>query len=143
MNVREIILGQRTFFFAVTKSPLAIIDPDPPQCTSKYLCSTIGEQCLSGQDCEMNEWRAEVAVRDSITGLRGVTNQNDIIDDDLIIGSVDNVTIRVSGSCCKQVVDLNITDVAGNWKICRASINAARKVTAFNYLMAAVLMIIH
>ena len=129
MNIRDIILGHRTFYFAVTNSPLGIIDPDPPKCQSKFLCSTINEQCLSQEDCELYEWSSEVLIQDGITGLRGVVSQEAIItDDDLIIGSVDNVTVQVSGSCCDQVVDLNITDVAGNWRICRASINASGKV---------------
>ncbi len=136
--------GLKRFYFSVTNWPLSHIDQEAPECQSKFICHTINQDCtdlevkgskVKGHDeskCSLKTWTAKIQLRDEISGLKFVKQ---LFDLDLgqqglvevgLIGDTDNVTLAVAGSCCNtNELVLNVTDVAGNARLCRASVNKA------------------
>ena len=142
---KDSILGQKSFLFSITKSPLSIIDHEPPKCQNSFLCSnsTLCPSPKSAQNCQNHEFQAQILIRDEISGIHSIKPiENHQVLTEIVVGSANNETITVSGDCCHPNVILNLTDVAGNWKLCRASINHAQKSIKTNGYIQIILLFI-
>jgi hypothetical protein len=140
------ILGQRTFYFTVTSLPLKQLDHDPPICQNKLACSTILEDCSSDHlqdDCSLGSWNGWVDVVDNVTGIKSIEvaeedsddEEFNSIDNHLVIGSFQEISFPVNGSCCTDRVSLRVTDVAGNTDTCSVSLNSSEGLTTtFGFL---------
>ena len=137
---KDLDAAQKAFYFSVTKWPLKVIDEERPTCLRKFNCHNIPETCHNANnvkdddfECHKSIWNAQIIVQDQVSGIRSIVQAADqsdeelyiIEDKDLLIGSTENVSIKIRHSCCLEQVVLNITDVAGNSDLCYASINLA------------------
>lgn len=123
------VIGLKSFLFSVTNLALNQIDHDPPTCQNSFLCSDFVSQCQSknnDENCELNEeFNAQILVQDELTGMRSINAKDHKVLTDLTVGNVNNLIVNVTGDCCHPNVILNLTDVAGNSKLCQASVNHA------------------
>ena len=123
------VIGLKSFLFSVTNLALNQIDHDPPTCQNSFLCSDFVSQCQTKNDdenCEVSEeFNAQILVQDELTGMRSIHAQDHKVLSDLTVGNANNLMVNVTGDCCHPYVILNLTDVAGNSKLCKASVNTA------------------
>ena len=122
------VLGLKAFLFSVTNLALNQIDHDPPTCQNSFTCSDFVSQCQNSvESCENDEFHANILVQDELTGIRTLTAKDHKVLTDLMVGNVNELNVSVTGDCCHPNVIMNLTDVAGNSQLCRASVNHANR----------------
>ena len=121
-------IGQKSFYFSFTNVPLYSIDPNPPNCIRQIANHTFNEICQNLEECNAKIWSGHFIVNDEISGLKEVKAQEaEVGNEAILIGKTSNSTLEISSNCCHQGIWFEVTDVAGNSKLCDAHTNTGEK----------------